>query len=93
LLDSLLSTLKPRQLESIKHTQAPQLILAGTGKTTTITAKIAHMVECGIFDKGRVGAMRFVAVRGHIVRRDINIHKVINMWSFSQNIDYRVLRR
>jgi len=47
LLDSLLSLLKPRQLESIKHTQAPQLILAGTGtgKTTTITAKIAYMVE------------------------------------------------
>ncbi|GFO97653.1 ATP-dependent DNA helicase pcra [groundwater metagenome] len=46
-LDSLLSTLKPRQLEAIKHTQAPQLILAGagTGKTTTITAKIAYMVE------------------------------------------------
>jgi len=41
LLNSLLSTLKPRQLEAIKHTQAPQLILAGagTGKTITITAK------------------------------------------------------
>jgi len=39
LLNSLLTTLKPRQLEAIKHTQAPQLILAGagTGKTTTIT--------------------------------------------------------
>jgi DNA helicase-2/ATP-dependent DNA helicase PcrA len=47
LLDSLLSTLNPRQLESIQHTQAPQLILAGagTGKTTTITAKIAYMCE------------------------------------------------
>jgi signal recognition particle GTPase len=46
-LDSLLSSPNPRQLESIKHTQAPQLILAGagTGKTTTITAKIAYMVE------------------------------------------------
>jgi DNA helicase-2/ATP-dependent DNA helicase PcrA len=44
---SLLSTLKLRQLEAVKHTQAPQLILAsaGTGKTTTITAKIAYMVE------------------------------------------------
>ncbi|MBU4075473.1 MAG: UvrD-helicase domain-containing protein [Euryarchaeota archaeon] len=71
-LDSLFSTLKPRQLEAIKHTQAPQLILAGagTGKTTTITAKIAHMVERGIFDKGRVGAQRFVAVRGDIGRRN-----------------------
>ncbi|MFH1322556.1 MAG: UvrD-helicase domain-containing protein, partial [Methanobacteriota archaeon] len=56
-------------------TQAPQLILAsaGTGKTTTITAKIAHIVECGIFDNSRVEAMRFEAVRGHIGRRDINI--------------------
>ncbi|MFZ3166714.1 MAG: ATP-dependent helicase [Candidatus Methanoperedens sp.] len=46
-LNSPLSSLKPRQLEAIKHTQAPQLILAGagTGKTTTITAKIAYMVE------------------------------------------------
>jgi DNA helicase-2/ATP-dependent DNA helicase PcrA len=46
-LNSLLSTLKLRQLEAIKHTQAPHLILAGagTGKTTTITAKIAYMVE------------------------------------------------
>ncbi|MFH1323477.1 MAG: UvrD-helicase domain-containing protein [Methanobacteriota archaeon] len=46
-LDSFLSSLKPRQLESIKYNQAPQLILAGagTGKTTTITAKIAYMVE------------------------------------------------
>lgn len=46
-IDSLLSSLKPRQLEAIQHTQAPQLILAGTGtgKTTTITSKIAYMVE------------------------------------------------
>jgi len=46
-LDPLLSSLKPRQLEAIKHTQPPQLILAGagTGKTTTITARIAYMVE------------------------------------------------
>jgi len=47
ILDSLLSTLKPRQLEAIKHPQAPQLILtgAGTGKTTTITANFAYMVK------------------------------------------------
>ncbi|MCE8424093.1 MAG: ATP-dependent helicase, partial [Candidatus Methanoperedens sp.] len=47
MFDTLLSSLKPRQLEAIKYTQSPQLILAGagTGKTTTITAKIAYMVE------------------------------------------------
>jgi hypothetical protein len=42
-LDPLLSSLKPRQFEAIKHIQVPQLILAGagTGKTTTITVRIA----------------------------------------------------
>jgi len=46
ILDSLLSSLKSCQIEALKHTQACQLILAGAGgKTTTITAKIAYMVE------------------------------------------------
>jgi DNA helicase-2/ATP-dependent DNA helicase PcrA len=60
-VDSLLSTLKPRQLETIKHTQAPQLILAGagTGKTTTITAKIAYMVEKENIDPSQILALTF----------------------------------
>ncbi|VVB51363.1 ATP-dependent DNA helicase Rep [uncultured archaeon] len=60
-LDSLLSTLIPRQLEAIKHTQAPQLILAGagTGKTTTITAKIAFMVEKENIDPSQILALTF----------------------------------
>ena len=60
-LDSLLSTLKARQLESIKHTQAPQLILAGTGtsKTTTITAKRAYMVEKENIDPSQILALTF----------------------------------
>jgi len=39
--------LEHSQLSSIKQTQPPHLIFAGAGtdKTTTITAKIAHMVE------------------------------------------------
>ncbi|MFH1323115.1 MAG: ATP-dependent DNA helicase [Methanobacteriota archaeon] len=60
-LDSLLPSLKPRQLEAIKHTQAPQLILAGagTGKTTTITAKIAYMVEKENIDPSQILALTF----------------------------------
>ncbi|WAM22461.1 MAG: UvrD-helicase domain-containing protein (plasmid) [Candidatus Methanoperedens sp.] len=60
-LDTLLSTLKQRQLESIKHTQAPQLIIAGagTGKTTTITAKIAYMVKKENIDPSRILALTF----------------------------------
>lgn len=61
MLDSLLSSLKPRQLEAIKHIQAPQLILAGagTGKTTTITAKIAYMVEKEDIDSSHILALTF----------------------------------
>ncbi|WAM22459.1 MAG: UvrD-helicase domain-containing protein (plasmid) [Candidatus Methanoperedens sp.] len=61
MLDSLLLNLKPRQLYLIKHTQAPQLILAGagTGKTTTITAKIAYMVEKENIDPSRILALTF----------------------------------
>jgi superfamily I DNA/RNA helicase len=61
LLDSLLSTLKLRQLEAIKHTQCPQLILAGagTGKTTTITARIAYMVEKENIEPSRILALTF----------------------------------
>jgi DNA helicase-2/ATP-dependent DNA helicase PcrA len=57
LLERLLVTLKPRQLESLKYTQAPQLILAGAGKTTTITAKIAYMVEKESIDPSHILAL------------------------------------
>nr|WAH99998.1 MAG: ATP-dependent DNA helicase [Candidatus Methanoperedens sp.] len=60
-LESLISSLKSRQLEAIKHIQAPQLILAGagTGKTTTITAKIAYMVEKENIDPSQILALTF----------------------------------
>ena len=58
-LTSLPSSLKPCQLEAIQHTQSPQLILAGagTGKTTTITAKIASMVEKENIDPSHILAL------------------------------------
>ena len=67
-LNSLLPSLKPRQLETIKHTQSPQLILAGagTGKTTTITAKIAYMVEKENIDPSDP--------RAHLLQRSIKEH-------------------
>ncbi len=47
MLTTLLKSLKPKQLTAVQHSEGPLLIIAGagTGKTTTITAKIAHMVE------------------------------------------------
>ena len=52
---------QPRQLEAIKHTQSPQRILAGagTGKTTTITASIAYMVEKENIDPSQILALTF----------------------------------
>ncbi len=60
-LDILLSELKPCQIEAIKHISGPQLILAGagTGKTTTITAKIAYMVEKENIDPSQLLALTF----------------------------------
>jgi len=67
MLDSLFSSLKPRQLEAIKHTQAPQLILAdaGKGKTTTITAKIAYIVEKENIDPSHIFALTPISVLSH----------------------------
>ena len=57
MLNHYLTTLKPKQLEAATHTQGPLLIIAGagTGKTTTITVKIAHMVEktTAIYELGK----------------------------------------
>ena len=60
-LHEMLSGLKEKQLDAVKHTTGPLLILAGagTGKTTTITAKIAYMVkEMGI-DPSQILALTF----------------------------------
>ena len=45
--ETLISRLENRQQDAVTHTSGPLLILAGagTGKTTTITAKIAYMVQ------------------------------------------------
>ena len=52
---------KPRQLPLNQTNPAPQLILAGegTGKTTTITAKIAYMVEKENIEPSQILALTF----------------------------------
>ena len=44
---STLDGLNEKQLEAVKHKDGPLLIIAGagTGKTTVITRRIAHIVE------------------------------------------------
>jgi len=75
MFDTLLSTLQTRQLEAIKHIQGPELILAGagTGKTTTITAKIAYMVEIENIDPSQILALTFSKeLRGTCAKKSRN---------------------
>ncbi|MEA1869941.1 MAG: ATP-dependent DNA helicase [Euryarchaeota archaeon] len=58
---TLLSELVDRQQDAVTHTSGPLLILAGagTGKTTTITAKIAYMVQELRVDPEQILALTF----------------------------------
>ncbi len=60
-LNELITGSTKRQLAAIQHTRGPLLILAGagTGKTTTITTKIAYMVKEQGIDPGQILALTF----------------------------------
>ena len=60
-LNELITGSTQRQLDAIQHTRGPLLILAGagTGKTTTITTKIAYMVKEQGIDPGQILALTF----------------------------------
>lgn len=56
-----LNNLTQRQKDAVEHSSGPLLILAGagTGKTTTITAKIAFMIEKQGIEPGKILALTF----------------------------------
>ncbi len=53
--------LSPAQLEAVRHIATPTIIAAGagSGKTRTLTAKIAHLVRDLGYDPGRILAITF----------------------------------
>ena len=56
-----MSQLNPRQEEAVKHISGPLLVLAGagSGKTSVITQKIAHLIENCQMPAQRITAMTF----------------------------------
>lgn len=56
-----MSQLNPRQHEAMIHTQGPLLVLAGagSGKTSVITQKIAHLIQACHIPAERITAMTF----------------------------------
>ena len=58
---SLASQLNDKQLEAMKYTQGPLLVLAGagSGKTSVITRKIAYLVQQCRIPAHRITAMTF----------------------------------
>jgi DNA helicase II / ATP-dependent DNA helicase PcrA len=61
MLEEPFATLTPKQKEAVEHTSGPLLILAGagTGKTTTITGKIAYLVEKWGVEPEKILALTF----------------------------------
>lgn len=74
MLEKILSTLTLRQIQAVSHDSGPLLILAGagTGKTTTITAKIAFMITKQGVDPGKILALTFTKEAARNMETKIN---------------------
>src|SRR5687767_12632983 len=59
--DAIFDGLNPEQTEAVKAVRGPVCILAGagSGKTTTITRRIANQVASGAFDANSILALTF----------------------------------
>jgi DNA helicase-2/ATP-dependent DNA helicase PcrA len=59
--ERVLAGLNPEQLDAARTTRGPVIILAGagTGKTTTITRRVAYQVATGTFAPASILAVAF----------------------------------
>src|SRR5207244_12387270 len=71
--ESILGGLNPAQREAVALVRGPVAILAGagTGKTTTITRRIALQVALGTFPAGRILAVTFTETAARELRKGV----------------------
>jgi len=76
MLEELFVTLTHKQIEAVEHTSGPLLILAGagTGKTTTITGKIAYMIKKYGVEPGKILALTFTKEAARNMEKKISEH-------------------
>jgi len=60
-VERIFAGLNPEQVRAVEAVRGPVCILAGagSGKTTTITRRVANQVACGAFDAGEILAVTF----------------------------------
>jgi len=94
-----LSTLNPAQREAVLHTEGPLLIIAGagSGKTSVLCHRIAHIIEQGLAQPWQILAVTFTnKAAGELKERLINmeISNAGDVWSGTfHNTCVKILRR
>ena len=60
-MENLAAQLNPQQLEAVRHTDGPLLIIAGagSGKTRVLTYRIAHLLATGKASPWEILAITF----------------------------------
>lgn len=93
-----LDKLNPQQLEAVRHTDGPLLIIAGagSGKTRVLTCRIAYILETGKAAPGEILAITFTNKAAREMRERVEklVGSTDGMWiSTFHSACVRILRR
>lgn len=98
-LEKILEGLTDEQSEAVKHAAGPLMIVAGagTGKTTVVTRRIAHLVAVGLAEPGEILALTFTDKAAQEMQERVDVllpygYAEVNISTFHSFGD-RLLRR